>query len=159
RHAIRAGADWRRSYLRWRTDNGPAYIEFNPAQTGLQGFPQTGHAFASMLLGDVSTANVPIGTPTGSRFLNFALFFQDDFRVNSRLTLNLGLRWDYQPLPVEQYNRLGNWNTALTDPAWGLPGALEFASPDHRTFTPNHHKDFSPRIGFAYQINSKTVMR
>src|SRR5262249_52738445 len=92
-------------------------------------------------------------------FLNFALFLQDDFKVTSRLVLNLGVRWDYQPLPVEQYNRLSNWNPNLIDPAWGFPGALEFASADRRTFAPNHYLDFSPRIGFAYQLAAKTVLR
>ena len=159
RHSIRAGVDWRRSYLRWRTDNGPAEINFNQAQTGLQGFNQTGNGFASMLLGDAATASVPTATPTGSKFLNFALFLQDDFKINSRLTLNLGVRWDYQPLPVEHYNRLSNFNPSLTDPVWGLPGSLEFASPGHRTFAPNHYRDFSPRIGFAYQVTGKTVVR
>ena len=159
KHSIRMGADWRRSYLRWRTDNGPAQIDFNQAQTGLQGFVQTGNGFASMLLGNVAAATVPMGTPTGSRYLNFAAFLQDDFQVSPRLTLNLGVRWDYQPLPVEQYNRLSNWNPKLIDPQWGLPGALEFASADHRTFAPNHHRDFSPRIGFAYQLTRRTGLR
>src|SRR5467141_1226430 len=159
KHSIRMGADWRRSYLRWRTDNGPARIDFNQAQTGLQGFVQTGSGFASMLLGDVGTAEVPTPTPTGSRFLNLALFLQDDFKVTGRFTLNLGIRWDYQPLPAEQYNRLSNWNPKLIDPQWGLPGALEFASADHRTFAPNHHRDFSPRIGFAYQLTRRTGLR
>ena len=159
RHSIRAGVDWRRSYLRWRTDNGPAEIDFSQAQTGLQGFNQTGNGFASMLLGQVATADVPLSTPTGSRFLNLALFLQDDFKVTSRLTLNLGIRWDYQPLPVEQYNRLGNFNPSLIDPVWGLPGALEFASASQRTFAPNHYRDFSPRFGFAYQAANKTVIR
>jgi hypothetical protein len=159
KHTLRMGTDWRRSYLRWRTDTGPAQIDFRQAQTGLQGFVQTGNALASLLLGDASAANVPIATPTGSRFLNFALFVQDDFKVGSRLTLNLGLRWDYQPLPVEQYNRLGNWNPVLIDPMWGLPGAMEFASSDRRTFAPNHYRDFSPRVGFAYGIAQRTVLR
>ncbi len=159
RHSIRAGVDWRRSYLRWRTDNGPAQIDFSQTQTGLQGFAQTGSSFASMLLGDAAIASVPMSTPTGSRYLNLALFAQDDFRVSSRLTLNLGLRWDYQPLPVEQYNRLGNWNPSLIDPAWNLPGAMEFASAERRTFAPNHYKDFSPRVGFAWQVAKRVVVR
>ncbi|HYR41383.1 MAG TPA: TonB-dependent receptor [Terriglobia bacterium] len=159
RHWVRMGADWRRSYLRWRTNNGPAEIDFRQVQTGLDGFVQTGNALASLLLGDVSGATVPTGTPNGSRYLNFATFLQDDFQFNSRLTLNLGARWDYQPLPVEQYNRLSNWNPDLIDPQWGLPGALEFASPNHRTFAPNHHRDFSPRVGFAYQLTGQTVLR
>lgn len=159
RHSIRAGFDGRRSYLRWRSDNGPAQIDFSQAQTGLPGFSQTGQGFASMLLGDVASASVPTPTPTGSRFLNIALYLQDDFRVTSRLTLNLGFRWDYQPLPVEHYNRLSNWNPALIDPRWGFSGTMEFASAERRTFAPNHYRDFSPRFGFAYQATHRTVIR
>ena len=159
RHSLHLGPDWRRSYLRWRTNNGPANIDFSQAQTGLQGFIQTGNGLASMLLGDASAASVPLGTPTGSRFLNLALFLQDDFKVNGRLTLNLGIRWDYQPLPVEQYNRLGNWNPDLIDPTWGFQGALEFASASRRAFAPNHYRDFSPRVGFAYQVTRATTIR
>src|SRR5258708_29067373 len=110
-----------------------------------------------MLLGQVASASVPLGTAAGSRFLNLALFLQDDVKVSSRLTLNLGVRWDYQPLPVEQYNRLSNFNPALIDPMWGVPGALEFASADRRTFAPNHYRDFSPRFGLAYQLTGNTV--
>ncbi|HWR50911.1 MAG TPA: TonB-dependent receptor [Bryobacteraceae bacterium] len=159
RHNLRMGVDWRRSYLRWRTDSGPAQINFGAGQTGLQGFGQTGHGFASMLLGEVGSANVPMNTPTGSRYTNFALFFQDDFKVASRLTLNLGVRWDYQPLPVEHYNRYASFNPNLIDPVWGLPGALEFANDDQRHFGDSSHKDFSPRVGFAYQANDKTAIR
>jgi outer membrane receptor protein involved in Fe transport len=121
----------------------------------LQGFVQSGSSFASMLLGEAANAYVPMGTPTGSRYTNFATFLQDDFQVTPRLTLNLGMRWDYQPLPVEQYNRLSNWNPNLIDPQWGFPGALEFASADQRTFGRITHRDFSPRVGFAYQLTNE----
>jgi hypothetical protein len=102
---------------------------------------------------------VTISTPTGSRYTNLALFLQDDFKVASRLTLNLGVRWDYQPLPVEQYNRYASFNPDLVDPVWNLPGALEFASGSNRHFVDDHKRDFSPRVGFAYSANDKTTIR
>ena len=109
---------------------------FQPGSNRIAGFHANGQRVCQHVAWRSISASVPIATPTGSRFLNLALFFQDDFKVTSRLTLNLGVRWDYQPLPVEQYNRLGNWNPSLIDPHWGMPGALEFANTDRRTFAP-----------------------
>jgi hypothetical protein len=159
RHSLRFGGDWRVSWLRWRNDSGPAQINFGAGQTGLQGINNTGHGFASMLLGEVASANVPVNVPTGSRYSNLAFFVQDDFKVSSRLTLNLGVRWDYQPLPTEHYNRYHSFNPTLVDPVYGLPGALEFASEERQYFGDNRYTDFSPRFGFAYSVTDKTVIR
>jgi hypothetical protein len=89
---------------------------------------------------------------------------QDDFRVNSRLTVNLGLRWDYNPTQTEEHNRLFSFSPNATDPQTGLPGALTFAGTcsgcnGSTGFVKQHYKNFGPRVGFAYQLNSKTVIR
>jgi hypothetical protein len=159
RHSMRAGVDYKITYMRARNSAGPGQFTFSSGVTGLDGFNQTGLGFASMLLGEVRSANVTIDTPVGSRWQNLALFFQDDFKVTSRLTLNLGVRWDYQPLPVEQYNRMYTFNPNLIDPLWGVPGALEFASADRRNFGSNSYNDFSPRIGFAWQVMNHMSIR
>ena len=158
-HSIRMGVDWRLTDFRTRDAKGPAEINFKPDQTGLPGFNQTGNGFASMLLGDVASSSVYIDTPTGSRYVNLALFFQDDFRVSRTLTLNMGLRWDYQPLPTEQHNRYPNWNPNVIDPMWGLPGAFEFASAEQRNFGENQKTNFAPRFGFAWQAMDKLAIR
>jgi hypothetical protein len=160
KHSLRIGADYRFTWMRARDAAGPGQFEFSSEVTGLQGFNLTGHPFASMLLGEVQTGTVTIDTPVGARYDNWALFVQDDWKVTDRLTLNLGLRWDFQPPPNEQYGRYPNFNPNLIDPAWNLPGALEYAADQGRTtFGESDWKDFAPRIGFAYQLRDKAVVR
>ncbi len=65
-----------------------------------------GEPFASFLLGDVNNASISITTPTLATYRSLGLFVQDDFRVSSKLTLNIGLRWDYNPTQTEEHNRL-----------------------------------------------------
>ncbi len=165
RHSMKFGVDWRTNGLNARNNAGPAQFNFGADVTGLPGFVQTGHAFASMLLGQVNSASVNIDTPVGSQFRMLAMFFQDDWRVNNRLTLNIGGRWDYQPQQTEKYDRIHNFNPLLTDPnTIGLLGAVEYAGTGEgrtgsRNFYPNSMKHFSPRVGLAYQITQKFVFR
>ena len=87
---------------------------------------QTGYAFASYLLGIVDSASLSDPVGLGGRRRYYAAFIQDDFKVSSRLTLNLGLRWNLQPPVFETADRLSSWNPAKTDPISGLPGAYDF---------------------------------
>ncbi|MGE5648047.1 MAG: TonB-dependent receptor domain-containing protein [Acidobacteriota bacterium] len=160
RHSMKFGFDYRTNSLNSRDNAGPGSFNFGGGLTGLPGYSQTGHPFAQMMLGLVSSASIKVDTPTGSKFRDYALFFQDDFKATSRLTLNLGLRWDYQPQQVEKYNRYFNFCTTCIDPnTIGVPGAMQWLEGDQRTFFPNHHTDFGPRVGIAYQVNEKTAFR
>lgn len=111
-------------------------------------------ALADFLLGKVKTGNYQIPMPpTGRRNYNLGVFAQDDWKVSPKLTLNLGLRWEYEsPLVISNnvYTRF--------DPTTGqLLAAGINASRSLNIKTPK--LDFSPRIGLAYSIDDKTVFR
>lgn len=140
------------------------------------------HAVADMLLGYFSGASSfqPAGFSVGDRsgnprqfnFLYVAPYFQDDWKVNSRLTLNLGIRWDFRSIPVEENNRMG-WRD-LSNPRGGLLVAdqtlvdkgivgdgsyYKFAG--RRNPADSSMRVFAPRVGFAFRPfnNEKTVIR
>lgn len=132
----------------------------NPAATGT-----TGNSFASFLLGQPDSATAA-ATPVQDgviRYQYYAGYFQDNWRVTSKLTLNLGIRYD---IPINWYApTMGS--VSLTEPnpgANGYPGAYIFpgSGPNRlgvTRFWPTDHSDIGPRAGFAYQIAPKTVLR
>jgi trimeric autotransporter adhesin len=88
----------------------------------------------------------------------FALYNQSDWRVNNRLTVNLGLRWDVQPSPSERYNRVSSFS--YEGQTAGTPGRLYFpgVSGDRGLYrTP--WRDFGPRVGMAYRLGERIVVR
>jgi hypothetical protein len=84
----------------------------------------------------------------------------DDFKATSRLTITLGLRFDYQMAFSERFNRFSTFDAKAPNPAAGnYPGAMVFASPNQPTFD-NPPKDaWGPRFGFAYKLGNRTALR
>ncbi|MFN0169517.1 MAG: TonB-dependent receptor domain-containing protein [Bryobacteraceae bacterium] len=172
RHEFKIGGDFRRTRTYGPViDQAGAQGEFgfDRAQTGdplrLTG---TGNAFASFLLGLPNFSQVNITLPEfndSGRFGYHGVYFNDNWKVNSKLTLNLGMRWD---LPLARYSPLGvftSFDPKLTNPkADNLAGGLAYAGfgpgrINAKRFADIDYKEFGPRVGFAYQINSKTVLR
>lgn len=126
----------------------------------------SGDPMADMLLGYFSQANYNINIAYALQQLYEAVFAQDDWRVNDRLTLNLGMRWGYESPLTERYNRMvTNFCITCTNPlqtsvpSLPLYGGLEFASASHRLEYPRDLSAFQPRLGFAYQFTPQTVLR
>ena len=130
----------------------------------------SGYSYASFLLGAVG------GTPSiglqpvselGGRYRPVSPYVEDSFKVTSKLTLDLGLRWDYLPPYHEVKNRWTFLNPNLTNGATGTPGELQFAgnyggagvSCGCQTPVHTYWKNWGPRIGLAYSVNSKMVIR
>ena len=161
KHTFKFGGDIRRT--RWNIpglNNTAGTFTFNAMQTASRA-GLGGDGFATYLLGAATSASKrdALLTP-GWRMLYTAAFFQDDWKVTSRLTLNLGMRWEVDFPRVEVANRYSGLNPYLPNPAaGGIPGVLEFATKDHRHFDNTSWRGFGPRAGLAYALDRKTVIR
>ncbi|SPE25240.1 TonB-dependent receptor plug [Candidatus Sulfotelmatomonas gaucii] len=127
----------------------------------------TGVAYASMLIGQIdkgSFTDYSLHPEYGARFRAISPYVQDDWKLNSKLTVNLGLRYDFFPTVTEVHNDASFFSPSLANPVTGLNGALAFTGHGSNTCncaTPvnNFYKNFGPRLGLAFQLDSKTVIR
>jgi hypothetical protein len=173
KHTIKIGSDIRRHSVRQdRGINLSGSYSFNTGFTrgpnANKGGATVGDSIASMLLGTPSSGS--FGTFLQVKGFNeyYSLYVQDDWRITSKLTLNLGLRYEVETPRYELEDRLDwfdfdvvNPLTDMVDGVGTLKGGLRFAAVDGN---PRRHFDtdsnnFAPRFGFAYQANSKTVLR
>ncbi len=120
----------------------------------------TGAAFADFLLGQSAFAETSTRSLTNNRQHYYSDYGQDDWRLTSRLTVNAGLRWEL-PLPFYELN--GHYGDVITEPGplfGDLIQVQDAAQYGYRKswVNPNYH-DFAPRLGLAYQLDSKTVIR
>jgi trimeric autotransporter adhesin len=90
----------------------------------------------------------------------FAVYSQNDWRASSKLTLNLGLRYEVQPGPTERFDRMSAYDLEATT-AFGTPGAIAFPGVDgySRNLWDTTYDNVGPRLGAAYQINDRMVLR
>lgn len=121
-------------------------------------------AFAAFLMGTFTNATLTRQVQPAYDSWYHAIYLQDDWRVNSRLTLNAGLRYDIETGYAERYNRwadidLGAANP-LSSPALPFTGGARYLGSDfpNRTWKTAYNK-FGPRIGLAFQASNRVVLR
>lgn len=171
-HSYKVGGEWKFENF---TNKGTAGVagtyNFAAAQTGLpalQGVTlqggNVGLNYASFLLGAVSTASVSNPQDPQYRRPAWSAFAQDTWKVTRELTLDYGLRYDYQPAMRELHDRQSMFSPHINNPsAGGLLGATLYAGsgPGRCNCNPGdtYPWAFGPRLGVAYQLNPKTVIR
>lgn len=114
----------------------------------------TGNSFADFLLGYVGGAQESVYHQVDQRLWMASGFVQDDWKFSPRLTVNLGLRYDFATWPMEANNQLANFNPATGQLMQAGSGSLA-----SRTLVQPDKNDWAPRIGLEYQLNDKTVLR
>lgn len=142
-------------------------FDFSPAETSSTGTVTGtgGDAVASSLFGLSDTTVLNYGAFSGVRYKDFSLYGQDSYKFSSRLTLNYGIRYDLDLPATEAFNRFSAVDPTLPNPGAGnIAGAYTYFGTGtgrngRKRPQDTYHKAFGPRVGFAYSINSKTVMR
>jgi carboxypeptidase family protein len=120
----------------------------------------TGNGFADFLLGDVqSYAYNATLVELGERRPSAAAFVQDDWKITHGLTLNLGLRWQFEGGWYEAHGIDSNFSPTAINPATNTPGAIVFANSNHWLLQQSHPGLFAPHLGFAKTIGSRNVLR
>jgi hypothetical protein len=174
RHTLKTGFDARMIRVNVWEARAAGTFNFSPGFT--QGpNPNTasstaGHSMASLLLGTGTATNTLIQNwkNVASQNFYFAGYVQDDWRVNERLTLNVGLRYDLETPRTERFDRMNYFDPEARSPLAAqvpqfpdLRGGLVFVGVDGNSrwqYTVDRN-NISPRIGGAFQLNEKTVLR
>jgi hypothetical protein len=171
KHSLKFGYDWRSISNDGAPSYGPSSFSFSDVftrQRAGQTLQSTGGSLATMLLGYPTDGTMTIAT----NFYNYvrynAAFIQDDWRFSPKLTLNFGLRYEYETGPADRNNSFiigfdpnvaSPLQQTVADPK--IYGSVLYAGVNgNGTHAGNPNKNkLSPRIGFAYSLSDKTVIR
>lgn len=189
KHTLKVGYEQRRFYT--NAINGGSFgLSSNRITTarGPDYRTESGSPFASFLMGNVIWGTGQQISGPASLETYHGAYIQDDFKLTPKLTLNFGLRWDYETPRTERFDRQIFWDRnykwdwkanpgwswsqveqeigrSLDQPEWmtkGIPGRVAvMGTPEYpmRTIQPDQKDHFGPRIGAAYQILPRTVVR
>ncbi len=167
-HTFKAGGLYEMvQYNGFGQQNIQGQASFNRRVTGQIGdlANLTGSGFASFLLGGAVGGNIHTPRYIPQRYPYLGMYFQDDWRVNRKLTINYGLRYDLNLAPYAANDQFSDFSPTRPNPgANGRPGALVFAGfgegrEGRRSLTDSWKGGYGPRISFAYALNDKTVIR
>lgn len=165
-HSVKFGGNFAfQTFNIYRPERPSGFYQFSRA------FTQGPNPATSSALAGHGAATLLLGLPTGGSFSDdpslatsqryYAWYLQDDWKIRRNLTLNLGLRWEYQTPWTDRFDQLGYFDPDVRDPLTGQLGLLRFTGRDGnpRFQTDPDRNNFSPRVGLAWQVLPKTVVR
>ncbi len=142
------------------------FTQKNSVNTTVGADVNSGNPMASLLLGYPSSGSYSVNIAWALQQLYIAPYLQDDWRVTPRLTINAGLRWDYESPVTERHNRMNSFFClSCTNPlqssvqGLSLKGGLNFVSASDRFPYPRDLNNIQPRLGIAYQLYPNVVFR
>lgn len=171
-HTIKAGADLRRLEMKYFQNNSPGgQFQFNTFMSSSANNAAGGHPFASFLMGymvdQAATASVvQIAPPTFSTLYYQGYYVQDNWNVTPKITLNVGVRYEIPGVYRETNTNIANFDPNAVNPVLGainingraITGAYNLV-PMGKGTRDEHFANFSARLGLAWRVDDKTVIR
>jgi hypothetical protein len=173
-HNIKAGVEYRKYHENYFQPNTPqgsfTFSRNQTAQNPLVSSSTQGDGLASALLGFGSGGVMSIDYPTAQTAGYFGTYLNEDWKITRRLTLNAGVRYDFDIPRTDRYNRLNWLDMEAPSPIADNPqlkaifgdrlkGLMKFADEQHRTPYNGDYNNVQPRLGFAFALNNKTSIR
>lgn len=165
-HSLKSGADYTfQAFNVMRAERPSGWYQFGRA------FTQGPDPLTSSSVSGYTVATLLLGAPTGGQFSldpslaasqrYYAWYLQDDWKIRRNLTMNLGLRWEYQSPWTDRFNQLGFFDPDYPDPVTKQKGLLRFTGRDGapRTQSNPDKNNFAPRLGLAWQFRRNMVVR
>jgi len=162
RHNFRVGGEFRRGR---NVDDlnslASGSVSFGTLSTSVPLTASGGNSIASLLLGLPLSGQILDTDILDRRSNYYAAFFQDDWKVTSNLTLNLGVRWEAHTPRVDAENRQNSFDLTAINPVSGTPGVVTFAGRDGlgREVYRGNYANFAPRFGLAWKpLSSRNLL-
>jgi hypothetical protein len=159
-HSLKFGGEyWNLRGFAGTSNNARGSLSFNGQFTSRVPGTGAGSAIADLLLGLTSTATLTTFQIVNMRSNQMAVYFNDNWKVSPRLTLNLGLRYELLTRFRERDNRHGSFDLNPGSPTYGTVVLAKDGDHVSETFSDLDKNNFAPRLGFAWNMTDKTVVR
>lgn len=159
-HSLKLGGEvWRLQSFAGTSNQARGALSFNGQLTARMAGAGGGNALADLLLGQTSNAQLSTRLVGDFRSSYYAAYLNDSWKVTRRLTVNLGVRYDLQTRMREKDNRQAVFDLNPGSPTYGTIINAEDGSHQSETFSELDTNNLAPRLGAAFQLDEKTVLR